>query len=825
MFYKIRILELGFILTILVLFSGCQKSNEKSSYPKHLLINELMTSNSTGLTPGAGAPAGWIEIKNTKDSTINLEGYILLVQGRAKTDDSTFKEKKWIFPDNVIKGGEHLIVFADKEFKGSLTNQLIADLKFPKKGGVIKLLTPKEEIISEIDYEKLPSDKSYALQPDSTYMATYWQSPGFENSKKGYVHAMEEIYSRREGPLLIWEFMTSGKKSDQSWVELKNSGDSAIDLSQYELWNGSKKTEKWRLPDKTLNPGEIITIQLSGKSSGTNPLSAPLKPGKNETVILTKSGEFIDGINASMTPANVSVGRSANKEGIFFYQVPSKNTENGKDGKRYVADVPRFNYAPGVYPEEEKISLRLQDSGSKVHFTINGSLPTTSSPLFKDSLVIKQNLTLRAFAEGDSLSLRSETVTATYFPGVKHELPVVNITVNHGDLYDYNYGIYAEGPGFDEEWPHLGANYWRNLTKKANFELFDEGPGFSSACGLKIFGGFSRSEDKKSFRVKFKKEYAKQDAKYDFFGIGEEISLKNIVLRSGAQDYARCMIRDEFFTDLMQANSPNLLTQLYRPVALYINGNYFGLYYLKEKINKHFVSRKLNVPSDSIDIIVSKGYFEEGDGKAYRELIRYVSSHDLSKEENYKLIAEQIDLIGLIDFKLGQIYSGNTDVGNVRYVKSNSKESDGKWHFIFYDLDATWVGQKPTAEFYLSTTADTSPFETHPHNILINSLLKNKDFRELFLQRLSYHLSNTFSPENATAVFDRLVEQIRPEMNLNCKRWPQLSYKQWEKNIADFRAKFDKRPMIILEDLRKYLKITPEENKKYFSDFPSGAQS
>ena len=98
--------------------------------------------------------------------------------------------------------------------------------------------------------------------------------------------------------------------------------------------------------------------------------------------------------------------------------------------------------------------------------------------------------------------------------GREHDIPVVNITVNKNDLYNPSTGIYVEGPGYEEEWPHMGSNYWQPWTKEAHVEFFDnkEGKeGFSVDCGLKIFGGFSRAEAKKSFRLKFRGKYG---AKY-----------------------------------------------------------------------------------------------------------------------------------------------------------------------------------------------------------------------------------------------------------------------------------------------------------------------
>lgn len=823
------------LLTICLttLFSCATGAGDKERIEKaqHIVINELMSRNRTGLITETQKPSDWIELKNCSKDSVNLEGFSLEVvrknNGGSKTKQASADHNgdeaeeilTWEFPDVTIGGGKCIVVFADKGKSAEYGELLSADFKLPKDGATVRFLAPGGEVLKEVTYGRLAPDQSLALQSDSTYQPTYWQSPGFENTREGYEKAMETMEGQREDPLRIWEMMSRAKSSDENWVELKNTGDTDINLSEYSLSKKLGKNEEyWQLPSKMLKPGEFITIRLAGnKGNPNNPLHASIKTGDSETLVLSKDGDFVDGVCAKMTTIGGSIGRAAGRKGFFYYSAPSRNEENGDDGRRFIAEAPQFDKKPGVYSNDEKICLRLKNKSQVVHYTLDGRVPTASSPLVGDSILITKGTVVRTFAEGDSANLRSNVATATYLPGVKHDLAVMNIAVNKADLYDYNKGIYVDGPDYGEEWPHMEANFWKDWTKDAHVELFDGKEGFSTDCGLKIFGGYSRNEDKKSFRLKFRGVYGDSELDYDFFDNGETIGLKDLVLRSGSQDYNRCMLRDEFFTSLMKAQSPELLVQNYRPVALYINGEYFGLYYMREKIDKHFVARKLDIPNDSINIIMSKGYNEEGSKTAYNELIRYVSNHDMTSPENYDHIKRNVDLQGLIDYKLGEIYSGNTDVGNIRYVRSTSPESDRKWHFIFYDLDATWVGYKPAAEYYLSMGGTAAESNVTAHNILINKLLENKDFRALFLQRLSHHLANTFSTANATTVFNELVEKIRPEMKLNCDRWPQLTYQQWERNINDFRKKFADKPRVMLNDLRKYLKITEEENKKYFS--------
>lgn len=462
------------------------------------------------------------------------------------------------------------------------------------------------------------------------------------------------------------------------------------------------------------------------------------------------------------------------------------------------------------------MAVVLNTHGRTTHYTTDGSEPTDQSPIYSQPIEIDSTTTIRARCESDSLGMSSNIVTGTYVLA-DHQMPVVSISVNPDDLYSFSNGIYANGPGYGTEIPHYGANFWKKWWKKAHVELFDGKDGFSEDCAVAIFGAFSRQSAKKSFKIKFTDDYGPDHIYYDFYNEGKAVKVKNFVLRSGSQDNNRAMVRDEFFTSLMKKNSPSLLVQAYRPAALYVNGWYYGLYYIREKIDKHFVARHLNVSNDSVSIIFAGSVVEEGSGQDYREILSFAQSHDLSNQENYQHIKDKVDLEGLIDYKLGQMYSINTDHGNVRYVRSTDAKSDKKWHVVFFDLDWTWLNLNTGAEPYLRTNCE-NPMQRQ-QNILISALLKNSEFRQLFLEHLSKHMHTTFSTANTTKVFDDLVASIKPEMPRNCERWPRLlPYSRWEKEVSNFRSHFQDRNKTLLNSLRRILAVTEEEEQKYFAD-------
>ncbi len=819
-FTKRRFLQCYVLLFAALAHTSCRgekESEEKITTDYSLAFNEIMASNRTGIMAEDGNPHDWVEIKNVSGSSVSLGEYSLVLhKSKAKKKKKKGENEKlteWSFPEMTLDSGQVLLVYASKLDQANPGQSLHASFKIPSEGGRLQIVRRNNrQIVADILYPELNPDQCLRRRADGSYEASYEQSPGYENTEEGHEQYCQLIGRQRKSPLLIWEAACKGaderQMSGRSWIELRNVSAEPVSLKEYALTTKQDKQDAYILPDKILAPGEYYVAEVSKKK---------FKVGSSETVLLLHNGRFADGLCTFPAPFGVSMGRKDGEQGFYFYSTPSRGGANSRQAYRFITPTPTFTPNPGIY-DTEHLAVAMVGSHGNIHYTTDGSLPTAKSRSFKDSILITRNTVIRAFDEGDANHLRSSVVTGTFFLGKRHSLPYVNISVNHNDLFNPTTGIYMEGPNAKPEFPHLGANYWKRNFRDAHLEYRDSTGSFSIDCGLAIFGGFSRAQPKKSFKVKFKDIYGPSELTYDVFGRGKPITLKNMVFRSGSQDIYGVMVRDEFFTSLMHGHCPELLVQDYRPVALHINGEYFGLYYIREKIDKNFVARQLNVSNDSVSIVMAGKYFEEGSAREWQSLMAYMRSHSLAVPEAYQYVCDRLDVLAVADHNIAQIYASNTDMGNVRYVRSADSKGDRKWHVVYYDVDASWA-TNPSPAYYLRTSGVQDRTFSGSNNILIASLLRSPKFRQLYLERLSYHLHNTISAAHATSVFNSLIETIRPEMIHNCERWPNiLSFKRWESNVETFRAKFEKKPQLMFSRLRTELSITPEEYEKYFSD-------
>lgn len=171
-----------------------------------------------------------------------------------------------------------------------------------------------------------------------------------------------------------------------------------------------------------------------------------------------------------------------------------------------------------------------------------------------------------------------------------------------------------------------------------------------------------------------------------------------------------------------------LANQAYRPVVLYINGAYWGIHYIREKINEGFIAANANVSEDSVNLLVANGRVGAG-SEDYQALLSYIKAHSPLNAEAYRYVCDRMDVTSFADYLITEMVCGNKDSGNIRWYRSS--ETDNKWRWILYDTDITYAAGENWVWFLIDPagTGTGQNFST----ALINGLLTNGEFRAAVL--------------------------------------------------------------------------------------------
>ena len=633
-------------------------------------------------------------------------------------------------------------------------------------------------------------------------------SMGYANNKAG-----AEAFATQTLPqdLQISELMSSNSsylpgpyKNTTDWVELYNAGNTTIDLSQYYLTDSSNLT-KYPLPSKTLAPGKYIVILLSesGKNLRAGYASLPFNlSATGDQLYLTKGNAVVDHVVIPELSGNDAWGRPKGKSTFDLMAEPTPGAANS--GAAKISAAPTADLPQGAYDDVSSITITFSGAG-EIYYTTDCTTPSRSSKRYTKPITIKKTTVFRVVSYEPGAS-RSDIVDLTYLVNEGDSLSSVCLVTNPNNLWDYSSGIYVMGPGAGDTSPYHGANFWKNWEKSASIALFEEdgSVGFSEPCGVKIFGGFSRANGKKSFACMFRGKYGTSSLKYPLFGEDGLDVYQSFVLRAGGQDAYGTKFKDELLTSLA-SDYLGLPVQQYRPVVLYLNGEYWGIYFIREKLTDQYVAGHFNVSADEVTLSDWTG----ADCSKYVALQTYARSNDLSVKKHYDYILSQINEGNYTDYVITQMWIQNTDLGNVKFFRTNSLE----WHWALYDTDLSFRNPSHNSVSYNLVKKDiwSRDFKSR---VLVVKLLKNSTYREQFIKRIAYQVNTVWNEDVVIERIDYFHDLLLPDMKKECARWGG-SVSSWEKKVESLRDFARKRNDYFIKDVQDFFGLTKDQMRSY----------
>lgn len=459
-------------------------------------------------------------------------------------------------------------------------------------------------------------------------------------------------------------------------------------------------------------------------------------------------------------------------------------------------DKPVLSFDPigGVY---EKETLVVLDAGedARIFYTLDGTRPGSHAKRYNGPITVTGVALIRAVAYVDGK--RSDVITNTYVCDREYDLPVISIATDTSNLWNYSTGIYVKGCCADTIEPYMGANYWRDWEKPANIEMYDENGAlcFNQQVGISIFGGFSRMLPMKSLAVIARKKYGDNRFRYPIFKEKNIDKYKSFILRNSGGDFKRTHLRDAFMTQL--AAPTGVPYQAYQPAVVFINGRYWGIQNIREKINEHYLKYNYGIDKDNVDILRQHKVARHGNSKAYRYLLSWLQKNDLSDDSKVAELDKFMDIDEYLCYNIAEVYSDNRDAGgNIRYFKERSDSS--KWRWVFYDIDQGLGNNVPkgyernTLRKFTSVNNESWP-DPPWSTFIIRKLLENEGVQIKYINTFADHLNTIYHPDTANGLLDNMIGVIDYEMEFHQKRW-RSSYKNWQHHLSIMRTFITRRP-------------------------------
>ena len=638
---------------------------------------------------------------------------------------------------------------------------------------------------------------------------------------KGYSQVLiNEVCSANETVLIDED----GEYPD--WIELYNAGTQPIALGGYYLSDDDGEPEKWTFPNLIIAPGEYLLVFASGEDKLDQYAHTNFKIAKEGEFLslANPGGNLIDFLQVPALEEDQSYGRQPDGTDFWwFFAVPSPAFTNNNQTGINPASPPTYTATQFFWNTPTTADLQCTEPGCEIRFTKDGSIPNENSTLYTAPITLDTTTTLRAvtFAPGFSPSAIS---TRSFFIEESHELPVVSLATAPENLWDPIDGIFVLGPDGEESYPYYGANFWKDITIPMHLEYFDEQKNLEVEYDLaaKVHGGrSSRTRPMKSLRFLAKADYGTAIMEYPFFKNKDIQFFERLVLRNASGDYNICHLRDPFLSRYFIDEGLNLDAIAYQPVTVYLNGVYWGVMGLREKVDKFYLEYNHGVDPDNVDILEEDTLIIEGNYTIFDQMEAFVMENDMRNDGAFAVADSFFDVKNLAEYFAVQTIVNNTDwpQNNLKYWRE--RKEGAKWRYIIFDMDAA-MSRGSWTEADRDSWARVMERTEIRHVRLFRQLLDNESFRFYFLNRYADLLNTSFRTDRWSAEVQRSKDMIDSEMVRHLPRW-EADYERWDTRETPKLFTFaEERPAYARQYLVDYFNLSHQVTLQ-LNTYPEGA--
>ena len=617
--------------------------------------------------------------------------------------------------------------------------------------------------------------------------------------RKKYSVKFVEVCSRNSTGL------KDGKDRYCDWIEFFNYGSKGVNLSGCYITNDIDDPTRSKLEpilkdsfDFRIPARAYRTYWMKkDRNGGSRYLGFELNGQGDFLALFAPDGKtLIDSITIPFVPKDFSFGidRLGSKPNFFSNPTPGYRNKKALP----LCNKPIVPIKAGSFMGN---SLKIEQDSVHKWFKVLPHGDTLVDDL--DNHFIGSPTTFKIYGKHESCA-GNDPVIRTYFKGKPHSLPVFYLTLDTLHTINKLSGLFA------------GLNYKRKMTKNGVLEYFGSDQIFRGIWDVtvKLNGAFSKSYPQKSITLSIDKDGTKENFRMKFFKHSKYKKYRSIVLRNSGNDWAGARMRDAFMSEVLRQSPLSLNVQLFEPVVFYLNGQYHGLYNMREKLGLEYIKNKYDVPKKKIEIVEKHHMVSKGEGTSFFEMMSFARENSFRKKSIIDSLSKIIDLNDFIEYYAFQIYVGNKD-----WPQNNVKqwrEVGGKWKFLMYDLDEAFKYPELNS-FELALGRDEKRLEkfdsVYSNSCLIyRKLMENLTYRKKFISQLYDQINFTFESEKMEFIVDSLMQKMGPEMSRTLQYWyPQYSglssfkddryYSNWIKSVNRLKIFSSKRNEFIATQL------------------------
>ncbi len=474
-----------------------------------------------------------------------------------------------------------------------------------------------------------------------------------------------------------------------------------------------------------------------------------------------------------------------------------------KPAKAASATEPVFSPPGGYFEQDVRLEFHVSDPDAYVIFTLDGSVPERAGgTVYTHPLHLRADAPTVTVVRARAVLPDGElgpVVSASYFVGLRATLPMLSLIVDPDDLWGSE-GIYVRPVKRGDEWERpVDVTY---VDK-------DRRSGFHVPAGIRIHGGHSRLYEKKALRLYFRQEYGVSRLEYPLFPTSDVQSFKRLVLHNSGQDWSApdvwnwTLMRNQL-ADVLAFELDGRATYS-QPALLFLNGEPWGIYTIRERIDRHFLMDRYGIQeADMLDVPenVEQASVLLGDRRHWDRLMAFVATHDLADPANYAYVQSQVDPANLIDYYAVQIYAAHRDWPHHNVRQFRPRVPGGRWQWMFWDTDhafAALPGGRVDANLVERVLSYDHPETEGREVLLFRKLLGNRVFRDLFLSRMADLLNTTLAPQSVIGYIDALAAELEPDIAYETARWGSVG--NWAANVEEMRAFARLRPDLVRQHI------------------------